>query len=104
MPGGGDRRDMKNATIATSRTRTTPEILIDYRPLPAAWGDVEALRAVRTARTEAAGAGHDPSTIEIAAGRETTRPDRSRNARTSSRRERSAHRRRVRGLRRLVLA
>ncbi|MDN5685348.1 MAG: hypothetical protein L0G94_01515 [Brachybacterium sp.] len=90
---------MKNATIATSRTRATTENLIDYRPLPAAWGDVEALHAVRAARTEAAGSGHDASTVEIAAASETSRP-----VRDHSRRERGAHRGRARGLRRLVLA
>ncbi|GAA1485141.1 hypothetical protein [Brachybacterium fresconis] len=97
---------MKNATIATSRTRATTENLIDYRPLSAAWGDVEALHAVRAARTEAAANGHDASTVEIAAVSETSRParDHSRRERTSSRRERGAHRRPARGLRRLVLA
>lgn len=45
---------MKNATIATSRTRATTDRLIDYRPLPAAWGDRDALRAVRAARARAA--------------------------------------------------
>lgn len=58
---------MRNATIATSRTRATSDDLIDYRPLPAAWGDVESLRAVRAAKARAAEHGLDPSTLEIAA-------------------------------------
>lgn len=58
---------MRNATIATSRTRATTEHLIDYRPLPAAWGDREALREVRTARARAAERGLDPSTLQITA-------------------------------------
>lgn len=42
---------MRNATISTSRTRaTTATPLIDYRPLPAAWGDLDALHAARVAR------------------------------------------------------
>ena len=90
---------MKNATIATSRTRATTDDLIDYRPLPAAWGDVEALHAVRAARAGAAERGLDPTTVEIAVVPETTRP-----ARDSSRRGRGAHRRRGHGLRRLALA
>lgn len=60
-----DRGDMKNATIATSRTRATETPLIDYRPLPAAWGDVEALREVRAARSRAARRGEDPSTLQV---------------------------------------
>lgn len=56
---------MKNSTIATSRTRATETPLIDYRPLPAAWGDVEALRAVRAARSHAAQRGEDPSTLQV---------------------------------------
>ena len=97
---------MKNATIATSRTRATPENLIDYRPLPAAWGDVEALHAVRTARAEAAASGLDASTVEIAGASERPRTarDHARRERTPSHRERGANRRRARGLRRLVLA
>jgi len=58
---------MRNATIATSRTRATTDRLIDYRPLPAAWGDREALRAVRAARTRAARHGQDPSTVQLPA-------------------------------------
>ena len=97
---------MKNATIATSRTRATSENLIDYRPLPATWGDVEALHAVRAARAEAAESGRDASTVEIAAASETPRParDRSRRGRTSSHREPGTHRRRLRGLRRPAFA
>lgn len=45
---------MKNATIATSRTRATDEQLIDYRPLPAEWGDLAALHAVRAERARGA--------------------------------------------------
>ncbi|APX33355.1 hypothetical protein BH708_12230 [Brachybacterium sp. P6-10-X1] len=90
---------MKNATIATSRTRATTDDLIDYRPLPAAWGDVEALHAVRAARAGAAERGLDPTTVEITGTPETPRP-----ARESSRRRRGAHRRRGHGLRRLAVA
>lgn len=57
---------MRNATIATSRTRATTD-LIDYRPLPAAWGDVESLRAVRAAKARAADRGLDTSTLEVSA-------------------------------------
>lgn len=66
IPARGDRGGMRNATIATSRTRATTD-LIDYRPLPAAWGDVESLRAVRATKARAADRGLDPSTLEIAA-------------------------------------
>ena len=61
---------MKNATIATSRTRATTD-LIDYRPLPATWGDIEALHTVRRARARAAEHGLDPSTLDVP---ETSRP------------------------------
>ncbi|MFC7374829.1 hypothetical protein ACFQS2_09680 [Brachybacterium sp. GCM10030267] len=44
---------MKNATIATSRTRAADHEFIEYRPLPAAWGDLEALRSVRAAKARA---------------------------------------------------
>lgn len=64
---------MRNATIATSRTRAaTADHLIDYRPLPTAWGDLASLRQVRAAKARAAKAraaerGLDPSVLEIAA-------------------------------------
>lgn len=58
---------MRNATIATSRTRATSDQLIDYRPLPAAWGDVDALHELRNTKARAAEHGIDPSTLEIAA-------------------------------------
>ncbi|MCT1436341.1 MULTISPECIES: hypothetical protein [Brachybacterium] len=58
---------MKNATIATSRTRATSDHLIAYRPLPRAWGDVDALHAVRERRALAAAQGLDPSTLELPA-------------------------------------
>jgi hypothetical protein len=58
---------MKNATIATSRTRATADHRIEYRPLPRAWGDVEGRRAVRARRASAAALGADPSTLEIPA-------------------------------------
>ncbi len=58
---------MRAATIATSRTRATADHLIDYRPLPAAWGDRTALQEVRTAKARAAERGLDPSTLEVAA-------------------------------------
>lgn len=64
---------MKNATIATSRTRATSADLIDYRPLPEAWGDVEALHALRASKARAAESGVDPSTLEIAADNRTPR-------------------------------
>ena len=54
---------MKNATIATSRTRADSDHLIPYRPRPATWGDVETLQAVRAQRSPAAGQGLDPSTL-----------------------------------------
>lgn len=57
---------MQNATIATSRTRATADHLIDYRPLPASWGDVDVLRAVRARRARAAAQGMDPSTVGFA--------------------------------------
>ena len=65
---------MKNATIATSRTRATSDHLIAYRPLPSAWGDVDALHAVRERRALAAAQGLDPSTLELPALLATT-PD-----------------------------
>ncbi|WP_062947082.1 hypothetical protein [Brachybacterium sp. sponge] len=58
---------MKNATIATSRTRATSDHLIAYRPLPSVWGDVDALHAVRERRELVAAQGLDPSTLEIPA-------------------------------------
>ena len=61
---------MKNATIATSRTRASADHVIAYRPLPEAWGDVESLRAVRARKARAAARGTDPSTLEIAAPHE----------------------------------
>ncbi|MEO2098321.1 MAG: hypothetical protein ABGX90_14405 [Brachybacterium sp.] len=65
---------MKNATIATSRTRATSDHLIEYRPLPSVWGDVDALHAVRERRALAAAQGLDPSTLELPALLATT-PD-----------------------------
>ncbi|WP_263311217.1 hypothetical protein [Brachybacterium atlanticum] len=64
---------MKNATIATSRTRAASDHLIAYRPLPSAWGDVDALHAVRERRALAAAQGLDPSTLELPALLATTR-------------------------------
>lgn len=64
---------MKNATIATSRTRATSARPIEYRPLPRAWGDVDALHAVRERRAFAATQGLDPSTLELPALLATTR-------------------------------
>ena len=64
---------MKNATIATSRTRATSDHLIAYRPLPRPWGDVDALHAVRERRALAAAQGLDPSTLELPALLATTR-------------------------------
>lgn len=58
---------MRNATISTSRTRASTDHLIDYRPLPATWGDRDALRAVRAAKARAAGHGQDPSTLQLPA-------------------------------------
>ncbi|MGO1225381.1 MAG: hypothetical protein ACTMII_09745 [Brachybacterium sp.] len=59
---------MRNATISTSRTRaTTEDHLIDYRPLPATWGELESLQQVRAAKARAAARGQDPSTFELAA-------------------------------------
>lgn len=46
-------RVSRNASIATSRTRAIDRPAIAYRPLPAAWGDVEELRRVRAARRAA---------------------------------------------------
>lgn len=70
---------MRNATISTSRTRASSDHLIDYRPLPAAWGDLDALHAVRDARSRAADRGQDPSTLQVPvperpSGRSTGRP------------------------------
>lgn len=58
---------MRDATIATSRTRAsdTPD-LIDYRPAPQEWGDTEALYRLRAAKARAAEQGLDPSVLEIA--------------------------------------
>lgn len=58
---------MKNATISTSRTRAVTAPLIDYRPLPAAFGDRESLRALRAAKARAARHGEDPSTLQLPA-------------------------------------
>src|SRR5699024_4604367 len=58
---------MRNATIATSRTRATTDRLIDYRPLPAARGDRESLRALRTAKAQAGLGGEDPRTLQLPA-------------------------------------
>lgn len=58
---------MRDATIATSRTRATADHLIDYRPLPARWGDVEALHALRVRRSEAAARGLDTNTLTLPA-------------------------------------
>ena len=57
---------MRNATISTSRTRatTSDDSLIDYRPLPSAWGDVKALRALRSRKARAARRGVDPTLLE----------------------------------------
>lgn len=56
---------MKNATISTSRTRatTTDDSLIDYRPLPSEWGDVTALRALRSRKARSARRGADPTLL-----------------------------------------
>ena len=56
---------MRNATIATSRTRATSDRLIDYRPRPAAYGDRGALHALRSAKARAADRGEDPSTLQL---------------------------------------
>jgi hypothetical protein len=61
---------MKNATIATSRTRASADHVITYRPLPETWGDVDSLRAVRARKARAAARGTDPSTLEISASHE----------------------------------
>lgn len=78
---------MRNATIATSRTRAASEKPIAYRPLPAAWGDVEALHAVRAAKARAAEQGLDPSTLALEAttAPESTRPTTRDTAATGSR-------------------
>ena len=57
---------MNNATIATSRPRrgATPAPL-DYRPLPAEWGDVESLRALRSLKAHVAEQGGDPSLVTL---------------------------------------
>ena len=57
---------MKNATIATSRTRASSDTLLTYRPLQDEWGDADALRALRAHRTGAAGR-RARSTVEPAA-------------------------------------
>lgn len=46
--------DMKNSTIATSRTRATSDPLLIYRPLREEWGDADALRTLRTQRSRTA--------------------------------------------------
>ena len=60
---------MRDATIATSRTRATTDTPpIAYRPLPDAWGDADALRELRAAKAEvAARTGADPTTLEMPA-------------------------------------
>lgn len=58
---------MRNATISTSRTRATADHLIDYRPLPASWGDRDDLHAMRVAKVHAADCGQDPSTLQLPA-------------------------------------
>ncbi|MGP9536478.1 hypothetical protein ACT3SP_00600 [Brachybacterium sp. AOP43-C2-M15] len=92
---------MRDATIATSRTRATADQLIDYRPLPAEWGDLEALQAQRAEKARAAARGLDPSTLEIAvattgAHRAPAAPRRPRGhgLLASLRRQAGAHRRR----------
>lgn len=92
---------MRNATIATSRTRATSDQLIDYRPLPAQWGDLEALQAVRAEKARAAARGQDSSTLEIESvpaathrSPEGTRRRRPHGLLTALRREAGAHRRR----------
>lgn len=74
---------MRDATIATSRTRATTDHLIDYRPLPAEWGDVEALHALRARRSAAAARGLDTSTLQLPALQDdrTPRPARTRTTR-----------------------
>lgn len=102
---------MRNATIATSRTRATTDQLIDYRPLPAAWGDLEALQAQRAEKARAAARGLDPSTLEIAvvptgshhSPAAPRRPQRQ-SLFTGLRREAGAHRRRGHGGGRLAAA
>lgn len=56
---------MRDATIATSRTRADHRPLIDYRPAPAAWGDVDALRRLRDAKARAEQQGEDPSLLRF---------------------------------------
>ena len=56
-----DRRAMRDAAIATSRTRSDSRPLLTYRPRPASWGDTEGLAALRRAKAEAAARGADPS-------------------------------------------
>lgn len=46
---------MKNATIATSRTRASSDHLLTYRPLHDEWGDANALRALRALQTGTTG-------------------------------------------------
>ncbi|HJB10321.1 MAG TPA: hypothetical protein H9786_07285 [Candidatus Brachybacterium merdavium] len=56
---------MKNATISTSRTRatTSDDALIEYRPLSSDWGDVTALRALRSRKARSARRGADPTVL-----------------------------------------
>ncbi|ASK65712.1 hypothetical protein CFK39_07525 [Brachybacterium avium] len=56
---------MRDATISTSRTRATSDHLIDYRPLPASYGDREALHSLRVAKVRATERGEDPSTLQL---------------------------------------
>ncbi|WP_193103716.1 hypothetical protein [Brachybacterium sp. FME24] len=101
---------MKNATIATSRTRATSADLIEYRPLPETWGDVAALHALRAAKAGAAERGLDPSTLEFATAPEPAQAGSSQSARARRtpfslpRRERGTHRRRHHGNGRLAAA
>lgn len=85
-PARVDRGGMRNATIATSRTRAAADHLIDHRPLPAAWGDVEAFHELRAAKARAAERGHDPSALENATSGDA--PRRSRQPLALLRRER----------------
>lgn len=58
---------MRDATIATSRTRADRRPLIDYRPVPASWGDTEALHQLRLQKARAAELGEDPSLLQFRA-------------------------------------
>ena len=95
---------MRNATIATSRTRATTDQLIDYRPLPAQWGDLEALQAQRAEKARAAARGPDPSTLEIAGAPTSPRRPRQQGLLASLRHGAGAGRRRGHGGCRLATA